>query len=130
MDPTTDPKDLHWVPISRIPIPIPIPTGVRGLQDLCMWLNYTDGVLTAHTLTRGSSTEVNWFMRAAWGVSPVVYASLKWWLFWVGLNLLERSFLVGSPAGDIHTRRTLLRGVLVTFSLILVWHVTILRLSR
>lgn len=123
MDPTVKPKDQHWVPV-------PLPTGVRGLQDLCKWLNYIDGILTAHALTQGSSTELNLFMRKAWETSPLVYASLKWWLFWLGLNLLERSFIDGGNMDGVHTRRNLLRGVLGVFTLVLVWHVMILRFPR
>lgn len=104
---------------------IPLPNEVRGLEDICNWLNFVDGILTAHALTQGSSTELNWFMRSAWEVSPLAYATLKWWLFWVGLRLLEGSVLDGSKA-----RGRILRGMLVLFSMVLVWHVIILRISH
>lgn len=123
MDPTTETKDRRWVPV-------PLPIGVRGLQDLCKWLNYVDGILTAHALTQGTSFELNLFMRKAWEVSPLVYASLKWWLFWVGLNLLEKSVINDEVTDGVNTRRNLLRGVLGAFSLVLVWHVIILRFPR
>lgn len=123
MDPTTEPKDRFWVPL-------PLPTGVRGLQDVCKWLNYIDGILTAHALTQGSSTELNLFMRKAWESSPLVYAVLKWWLFWLGLNLLERSIIKPSTVDGAHTRRNLLRIIFGAFSMVLVWHVIILRFPR
>ena len=120
MDPTIEPKDRYWVPL-------PLPTGVRGLQDMCKWLNYIDGILTAHALTEGSSTELNIFMRKAWEASPLVYATLKWWLFWVGLKLLERSVLDLELVDGKNTRRNLLRIIFGVFSMVLVWHVIILR---
>jgi len=123
MDPTTETKEPLWVPL-------PLPTGVRGLQDLCKWLNYIDGILTAHALTQGSSTELNLFMRKAWESSPLVYAMLKWWLFWLGLNLLERSIIRPTIVDGINTRRNLLRVILGAFSMVLVWHVIILRFPR
>lgn len=123
MDPNSEPKDRFWVPV-------PTPTGVRGLQDLCKWLNYIDGILTAHALTQGSSTELNLFMRKAWESSPLVYAMLKWWLFWLGLNLLERSIVMPSTVDGKNTRRNLLRIILGAFSMVLVWHVIILRFPR
>lgn len=123
MDPTPEPT-------ARYKVPVPLPTGVRGLQDLCKWLNYIDGILTAHALTEGSATELNLFMRKAWETSPLVYAALKWWLFWVGLNLLEKSILDGKHTDGINTRRNLLRVILGAFSMVLVWHVIILRFPR
>jgi hypothetical protein len=123
MDPSTNPKDT-------LRVPVPLPTGVGGLQDLCKWMNYIDGVLTAHALTQGSADELNIFMRKIWEWSPLAYAALKWWLFWVGLNLLEKSILEGAIPDPTHTRRNLLRFVLGVFTTVLVWHVVILRISR
>ena len=112
----TDPKDQTWAPVL-------IPTDVRGLQDLCKWLNFMDAVLTTHNLTTGIYTEWNVIMRKAWETSPFVYAVLKWWLFWLGLRLLERSLLGNSVVDAKNTERDLLRMILGAFSVILMWHV-------
>lgn len=116
---TPENKDHYWVPF-------PSPTTVQGVEDVCKWLNYMDGILTAHALTQGSAVELNFFMRKAWETSPLVYAMVKWWLFWLGLNLLEKSILT-SATDEGHTRGKLLKFVLGVFSMVLVWHVIILR---
>lgn len=103
--------------------PVPLPTMLRGLQDLCKWLNYMDGVLTAYNLTSGVYTEWNPIMRKAWETSPVVYATMKWWMFWLGLQLLEKSILLDAVEENKDTQKLLLRWVLGTFAMIIAWHI-------
>jgi hypothetical protein len=104
---------------------VPRPTGVSGLEDWCKWLNFLDGLLTAHALTGGESVELNILMRKAWDVSPLVYGTLKFWLFWFGLKALERSVPTGS-----HLRESVLRGIFVTFLLVDLWHLFVLSISH
>ena len=99
-----------------------LPTKVRCLEGLCEGLNFVDGTLTAHALSQGTSTELNWFMRASWGVSPLLFATLKWGLFWVGLMLLERA----SPTNRVRC----LYGVGTLFFLLLCWHGWVLNISH
>lgn len=112
----TPTKEQKWSPV-------PLPTGVRGLQDLCKWLNFMDGVMTTYNLTTGVYTEWNPVMRWAWERSPICYAMLKWWLFWLGLRLLEKSIIDDSVRDAKNTQRYILRMILGAFSFLLAWHI-------
>jgi hypothetical protein len=101
---------------------VPRPTGVSGLEEWCKWLNFLDGILTTRALTTGRASEFNVFMRAAWEASPLLYGTLKFWLFWFGLKCLERS--------SHHTlRMRLIRGIFFVFLCVFLWHLCVLQFS-
>ena len=106
---------------------IPVPAGVSGLEDMCLWLNFLDGLLTAHALTSGHYTELNVMMRTAWSVSPLLYGTLKFWLFWLGLKMMERSAL---KRNNHKVRERVLIVVFGLFLLVLMWHLRVLRGSH
>jgi len=107
---------------------VPSPTGVTGLEEWCLWLNFLDGLLTAHALAGGNQIEeINLLMRGAWAVSPVLYGTLKFWLFWFGLKMLERA---AEKRGAHQVRVRVLRGVFVVFSLVVMWHLRVTALSH
>lgn len=96
-----------------------LPTGVLGLESWCLWLNFLDGMMTAHALTGGRHLELNILMRFAWQVSPFLYGTLKFWLFWLGLKLLERT----AHKRDAHQERIrILWGVFLVLSFVFLWH--------
>lgn len=107
----------HWVPR---------PKGANGLEEWCQWLNFLDGILTAHALTGGRFTELNGLMSRAWNISPLAYGTLKFWLFWFGLKCLERTALVRE--GTQAVRETILKGVFLVFLLVFLWHLFVLSL--
>lgn len=115
--PITPRYSWHWVPR---------PTGATGLEEWCHWLNFLDGILTSHALTGGRFTELNGLMSRAWGVSPLVYGTLKFWLFWFGLKCLERAS-VGHGANGVRVR--VLQGIFAVFLLVFLWHLFVLSLS-
>ena len=104
---------------------VPRPEGVAGLEDWCRWLNFLDGILTAHALTDGRNAEFNPLMSGAWEVSPLLYGSLKFWIFWIGLKSLERASRRGSGL-----RLRALRAVFWVFALVVSWHVCVLAIFR
>lgn len=108
---------FHWVPR---------PTGANGLEEWCQWLNFLDGILTAHALTGGRSTELNFLMRKAWDASPLIYGTLKFWLFWFGLKCLERVAVLGK--GPQNVRETILKGIFMVFLTVFLWHLFVLSL--
>ena len=107
-------RSWHWVPV---------PKGASGLEDWCHWLNFLDGILTAHALTGGRFVEFNLLMRGAWKASPLVYGTLKFWLFWFGLKCLEKASL---DHGTQRVRETVLQGVFLVFLLVFLWHLFVL----
>lgn len=108
--PTTPKLSWHWVPRPR---------GATGLEEWCQWLNFLDGILTAHALTGGRFTELNLMMRKAWEVSPLLYGTMKFWLFWFGLKCLEHA---GISEGDQTVRERVLQGIFLVFLLVFFWH--------
>jgi hypothetical protein len=92
---------------------------VKKLECVCEWLNFLDAMMTVHALTRGKFVEMNLLMREAWGVSPLVYACLKFWLFLAGLYALRQADL---KPKDHEMALTIVGGVLVG---IFLWHMTI-----
>lgn len=100
----------HW---------IPRPRGANGLEEWCQWLNFLDGILTAHALTGGRFTELNLPMRGAWRVSPLFYGTLKFWLFWFGLKCLEHAAI---SKGAQTVRERVLQGIFLVFLLVFLWH--------
>lgn len=94
------------------------------LADYCQWLNILDGIFTAQTLTHGHTVELNLFMAKLWTFSPIVYGSVKFWLFLLGIRLLERSKL------PVATHKGILLGVLVMFLAIDLWHVHVFHTLR
>jgi hypothetical protein len=86
-------------------------------------LNFLDGILTTHALTGGRFTELNLLMRGAWAVSPLVYGTLKFWLFWFGLKCLEHATITR----DAHkVRERVLQGTFAVFLLVFLWHLFVL----
>lgn len=106
----------HWVPR---------PKGADGLEEWCQWLNFLDGILTAHALTGGRFTEFNLLMRGAWDISPLAYGTLKFWLFWFGLKCLEKDSLT---QGTGLFREKALQGLFIVFLLVFLWHLVVLSL--
>lgn len=101
----------HWVPR---------PVGISGLEEWCKWLNFIDAILTSRALTGGRHTELNLLMRSLWNVSPLLYGTAKFWLFWFGLKCLERATL------HHRTREGLLHGLFVVFLSVFLWHLYVL----
>lgn len=100
-----------------------LPTGVAGLESWCLWLNFLDGMMTSRALAGGQYLELNALMRGAWWVSPFLYGTLKFWLFWIGLKTLERT----AHKRDAHQLRVgILWVVLGLFSLVFAWHMWVL----
>lgn len=123
--------DLEDVPLPPPPATprmsfrwVPRPRGANGLEEWCQWLNFLDGILTAHALTGGRFTELNWLMRRAWEVSPLVYGTLKFWLFWFGLKFLERTALTSKAV--LNVREMVLKGVFLMLLLVFLWHLFVL----
>lgn len=104
---------------------VPRPTGISGLEDWCLWLNFLDGLMTTHALAGGRYVELNVLMERAWRVSPLLYGTLKFWLFWLGLKLLERAAI---KRGSQHVRERVLHGIFAVFLLVIVWHLRVLSL--
>lgn len=116
--PPPSPKlSFHWVPR---------PQGATGLEEWCQWLNFLDGILTSHALTGGRFTELNGLMSRAWGVSPLLYGTMKFWLFWFGLKCLERASV---SKGAQRVRERVLQGIFLVFLLVFLWHLFVLSLS-
>jgi hypothetical protein len=79
-------------------------------------MNLVDGVLTAYNLTRGNF-EMNLFMRFLWDLSPLVYATGKYFLFWAGIEIVK---LESFKARD---QKICLVGTFLVFFAINLWHV-------
>jgi len=105
---------------------IPRPAGASGLEEWCHWLNFLDGILTAHALTGGRFTELNLMMRGAWDLSPLVYGTLKFWLFWFGLKCLKRAAV---STGAHKVRERVLQGIFAVFLMVFLWHLFVLSIS-
>ena len=89
-------------------------------------MNFLDGILTAHALTGGRFTELNGLMSRAWEVSPLLYGTMKFWLFWFGLKCLERASV---SKGAQRVRERVLQGIFLVFLLVFLWHLFVLSLS-
>ena len=89
-----------------------------GLELICWWLNSLDGLLTTCALVRRRSVELNVIMRVSWKVSPLLYISLKFWLFWIGLRLLDSA----THPRDLQVRERILLGTITVFLVVLLWH--------
>lgn len=115
MEPNRPPArpSWHWVPK---------PVGVSGLEEWCKWLNFLDAILTSRALTGGRHTEFNLFMRLLWDISPLLFGTAKFWLFWLGLKCLERTVLLH------RFREMVLQGVFVVFLLVFLWHLYVISL--
>jgi hypothetical protein len=97
------------------------------MEECCRWLNFLDGLLTAHALSTGKYVEINVIMRVAWGMSPLAYGTLKFWLLWAGMRLLGAASM-NRP--DLHKVRIKIMGVTTSmFVAVVAWHLWVLSFS-
>lgn len=94
----------------------------RSVLFLCVWMDFVDGVLTAHNLDNGN-LELNLWMAAMWRVSPLLYANVKFASFWVG------AYFINHAASPSATRMRIFLMVLGGLLAVNVLHVRILWLA-